>query len=90
MRVIGRLSELIARLRASAGEPKIIAAILKPTVIERILAHLGLKARAQPRTGSCSTLNRPRRMQGRAKQNCGGELKTIAAIPGQRTKPLAR
>ncbi len=32
------------------GELKIIAAILEQTVIEKILAHLGLQARAPPRS----------------------------------------
>ena len=32
------------------GELKIIAAILESAVIERILTHLGLQARAPPRT----------------------------------------
>ncbi len=32
-----------------SGELKIIAAILEPPVIERILTHLGLQARAPPR-----------------------------------------
>ena len=32
-----------------AGEPEIIAAILESAVIERILTHLGLQARAPPR-----------------------------------------
>ena len=32
-----------------AGELKIIAAILEPPVIEKILTHLGLQARAPPR-----------------------------------------
>ncbi len=31
------------------GELKIIAAILEPAVIEKILTHLGLQARAPPR-----------------------------------------
>ena len=31
------------------GELKIIAAILEPPVIEKILTHLGLQARAPPR-----------------------------------------
>ncbi len=31
------------------GEPKIIAAILEQPVIEKILTHLGLQARAPPR-----------------------------------------
>ena len=33
----------------SGGEPKIIDAILEAPVIERILMHLGLQARAPPR-----------------------------------------
>ena len=32
------------------GELKIIAAILEPPVIEKILTHLGLQARAPPRS----------------------------------------
>jgi hypothetical protein len=32
------------------GEPKITAAILEQPVIEKILTHLGLQARAPPRT----------------------------------------
>jgi hypothetical protein len=32
------------------GEPKIIAAILEQPVIEKILMHLGLQARAPPRS----------------------------------------
>ena len=34
------------------GELKIIAAILEPPVIEKILAHLGLQARAPPRAAA--------------------------------------
>ena len=34
------------------GDLKIIAAILDTSVIEKILTHLGLQARAQPRAGS--------------------------------------
>ena len=33
---------------SNCGELKIIAAILKSAVIERILTHLGLQARAPP------------------------------------------
>ena len=36
--------------RNCGGEVKIIAAILEQPVIEKILAHLGLQARAPPRT----------------------------------------
>jgi hypothetical protein len=32
------------------GELKIIATILEPPVIEKILTHLGLQARVQPRS----------------------------------------
>ncbi len=35
------------------GELKIIAAILQTPVIEKILTHLGLQARAPPRAPSC-------------------------------------
>jgi len=49
------------------GELKIIAAILESAVIERILTHLGLQARAPPRAASLpqlrlqsATLKRPR------------------------------
>ena len=38
------------------GELKIIAAILEAAVIERILTHLGLQARAPPRVPACGHL----------------------------------
>jgi len=40
----------VARRRRLSGKLKIIAAILEAPVIEKILMHLGLQARAPPRS----------------------------------------
>ena len=52
MRSIGRLLRLAVSEHCPncGGQLKIIAAILESAVIERILTHLGLQARAPPRT----------------------------------------
>jgi hypothetical protein len=57
---VAKLGALSARHRPSAvvhgrqlsGELKIIAAILEQPVIEKILTHLGLQARAPPRAAA--------------------------------------
>jgi hypothetical protein len=41
------------------GELKIIAAILEQPVIEKILTHLGLQARAPPRAAACGQARQP-------------------------------
>jgi hypothetical protein len=43
------LGQLPSHTAGGLGELKIIAAILEPPVIEKILTHLGLQARAPPR-----------------------------------------
>jgi len=50
-KLLKRVFEIdMAHCQNCGGEPKIIAAILEQPVIEKILTHLGLQARAPPRT----------------------------------------
>ena len=49
-RLLKRVFDLdLQRCPNCGGELKVIAAILEPPVIEKILTHLGLQARAPPR-----------------------------------------
>ena len=53
-RLLKRVFDLDLEHRPNCGgELKIIAAILEQPVIEKILTHLGLQARAPPRAPAC-------------------------------------
>lgn len=62
------------------GEPKIIAAVLEQPVLENILTHLGLQARAPPRAPACDQAlqaepfkDRHTRVEGRVRGAMGKE-----------------
>jgi len=58
-RLLKRVFEIDLEHRPNCGgELKIIAAILQAPVIERILAHLGLQARAPPRAPARGQMQR--------------------------------
>ena len=64
MRLLKRVFEIdLEHCPNCGGELKIIAAILEQPVIEKILTHLGLQARAPPARLRCRRCRRPERSQ---------------------------
>ena len=94
-RLLKRVFEIdIEHCPNCGGQLKIIAAILESAVIERIVTHLGLQARAPPRVPARGDFQQAARSR-RGTPGCGQGLRLSRVAPGEgprsaRVFPMSR